>query len=81
MSFLDISVTLLAEENISEVSGGSKEDVIMKLQRRRFLFIIENIKYTAVWHAGFSFFNTKPTISKCILETGWYQLRQIRQIK
>lgn len=79
--FLDISVTLWAEGNISEASGGSKEDVIVELLRRRFLFIIENIKYTAVWHAGFSFFNTKPTISKCILETGWYKLRQIRQIK
>lgn len=61
--FLDISVTLWAEGNISEASGGSKEDVIAELLRRRSLFIIENIKYTAVWHAGFSFFNTKPTIS------------------
>lgn len=61
--FLDISVTLWAEGNISEASGGSKEDVIVELLRRRFLFIIENIKYTAVWHAAFSFFNTKPTTS------------------
>lgn len=61
--FLDISVTLWAEGNISEASGGSKEDVIVELLRRRSLFIIENIKYTAVWHAAFSFFNTKPTIS------------------
>lgn len=61
--FLDISVTLWAEGNISEASGGSKEDVIAELLRRRSLYIIENIKYTAVWHAGFSFFNTKPTIS------------------
>lgn len=61
--FLDISVTLWAEGNISEASGGSKEDVIAELLRRRSLFIIENIKYTAVWHAAFSFFNTKPTTS------------------